>query len=169
MSADPRVSLVRPLAERVARGAGLDVFDVHLRREAIGWVLRVVLDRPLRRDATGAIVVEGVDEGIGVDECQAVSQDLSALLDVEEVVDVPYTLEVSSPGLDRALRGEDDYRRFVGRVAKIVVKAPIDGQSHFEGRLSGVTDGEVIMQVGRAKVARIPLASISRAKLAVEF
>jgi ribosome maturation factor RimP len=101
-----------------------------------------------------------------------VSHDLSALLDVEEarlgLPDVKYTLEVSSPGLDRPLRGEADYRRFEGRLAKIVSTEPIEGQSSFAGRLAGVEDGAVLLQEGR-RTHRVPLALVKRARLDVEF
>ena len=160
------ITRLRSAAERVARTHGLDVFDVQLRREPIGMVLRVVIDRPdLGR-------VEGLDEGVGIEDCQRVSQDLSALLDVEDDltagVDRKYTLEVSSPGLDRPLRGEADYRRFTGRLAKIVTKAPIDGQSHFAGRLAGL-DGSVVLVAEGKRTHRVPLDAISRARLDVEF
>jgi len=85
------------------------------------------------------------------------------------VLDHAYTLEVSSPGLDRPLRGADDFRRFSGRLAKIVVPAGIDGQTHFEGRITGVEDEAVILEVGRRKQRRIPLETVSRARLEVEF
>jgi ribosome maturation factor RimP len=79
-----------------------------------------------------------------------------------------YTLEVSSPGLDRPLRGEADYRRFAGRLAKIVTREPVDGQSHFEGRLAGVEGVEVLVAQGK-RMHRVPLDVISRARLEVEF
>jgi ribosome maturation factor RimP len=155
---------VRAAADRVAASYGLEIFDLQFRREAIGWVLRVVLDRP--GDGSGP------DELVTIEDCQRVSQDLSALLDVEDelghALDRQYTLEVSSPGLDRPLRGEADYRRFTGRLAKIVTDAPVEGQSHFEGRLTGVEGGTVVVTEGR-RVHRIPLAHIRRARLEVEF
>ena len=155
---------VRAAADRVAASYGLEIFDLQFRREAIGWVLRVVLDR--LGDAVGP------GESVTVEDCQHVSQDLGALLDVEDelgrLLDRQYTLEVSSPGLDRPLRGEADYRRFTGRLAKIVTDAPVDGQSHFEGRLTGVEGGTVVVTEGR-RVHRIPLAHIRRARLEVEF
>jgi ribosome maturation factor RimP len=153
----------------VAAGYGLALFDVQLRREPAGWVLRVIIDRPTRTDPLGAVLVEREDESIGIDECRLVSEDLSALLDVDDVVEQQYTLEVSSPGLDRPLRGEEDFRRFAGRLAKIVVTEAVDGQMHFEGRLGGVEAGDVVLAVGRGKEKRIPLSRISRARLAVEF
>ena len=161
---DAELAPVRAAADRVAASCGLEIFDLQFRREAIGWVLRVVLDR------LGNTV--GPGESVTVEDCQRVSQDLSALLDVEDelgrVLDRQYTLEVSSPGLDRPLRGEADYRRFTGRLAKIVTDAPVEGQSHFEGRLTGVEGGTVVVTEGR-RVHRIPLTHIRRARLEVEF
>jgi len=149
---------------------GLEVFDLQLRREAIGWVLRVTIDRPAPRDERGDVTVEDLARAIGIEDCQQVSHDLSAVLDVEEAIDRQYTLEVSSPGVDRPLRGPDDYRRFAGRVAKIVVREALDGQMHFEGRLAGLEAGDVVLEVGRrGKTVHIPLGRIARAKLDVEF
>ena len=157
------------MAERVAGSVGLDVFDVQLRRESGGWVLRVVIDRPLRRAADGSVEVEQPEQAIGIDECQQVSTDLSAILDVEDVLDRAYTLEVSSPGLDRPLRDADDYRRFLGRLAKLVVPAGVDGQTHFEGRIVAVDGDAVVLEVGRGKEKRIPLGAVTKARLEVEF
>jgi ribosome maturation factor RimP len=131
-------------------------------------VLRVVIDRPDRG------VPERIEDAVGIDECQRVSQDLSALLDVEDedigegALAREYTLEVSSPGLDRPLRHEADYRRFAGRLAKLVTTEPLDGQSAFAGRLAGIQDGAVVLEEGR-RTHRVPLAQIKRAQLAVEF
>jgi len=162
------IERLRDAAQRVAASFGLEVFDLQMRRESIGWVLRVVLDRPAPSgEATGA-----VEEPVGIEDCQRVSQDLSVLLDVEpdllEGFDQEFTLEVSSPGLDRPLRGEPDYRRFVGRLAKIVTREAVDGQSHFFGRLAGVDEGVVLVTEGR-RTHRVPLSLISRARLEVEF
>jgi ribosome maturation factor RimP len=160
---------VREAAERVARSYGLDVFDVQLRREAVGLVLRVIIDRP---DPGRPVPPE--EDSVGIADCQRVSQDLSALLDVEEdelgadALGQAYTLEVSSPGLDRPLRHEADYRRFNGRMAKLVTTAPVNGQSAFAGRLAGIDDGVVLLEEGR-KVHRVPLTQIKRARLDVEF
>ena len=161
------ITRLRHAAERVAQGYGLEVFDVQLRREPIGMVLRVVIDRP----DPGR--VEAPDESVGIADCQRVSQDLSALLDVEDEFGEPglgdtYTLEVSSPGLDRPLRHEADYRRFAGRLAKIVTTAPIDRQSAFAGRIVGVDNGVVVLEEGK-RTHRVPLERIKRANLDVEF
>ena len=130
-------------------------------------VLRVVIDRP----DPGR--VETPEESVGIAECQRVSQDLSAVLDVEDEFGEPglgeaYTLEVSSPGLDRPLRHEADYRRFAGRLAKIVTTEPIERQSAFAGRIARVDNGAVVLEEGR-KTHRVPLDRIKRAHLDVEF
>jgi ribosome maturation factor RimP len=161
---------LKALAERVARGYGLEIFDVQMRRESNGWVVRVILDRPDpgRR--------EPPEETIGIEDCKRVSQDLSAILDVEEdelggALPDGYVLEVSSPGLDRPLRHAADYRRFEGRLAKIVVSEPVNGQMHFEGRIKGIESGGgevVVIEQGR-RTHRIPLDLIRRARLEVEF
>jgi ribosome maturation factor RimP len=175
---------VRAAAERVARSYGLEIFDVQLRRESVGTVLRVIIDRP-DPDPLGAQVREPAAnkaeelrrleaESVGIADCQRVSHDLSALLDVEEddletaALGQGYTLEVSSPGLDRPLRHEADYRRFRGRLAKVVTSEPVSGQSAFAGRIARVEEGVVILEEGR-KVHRVPLARIKRARLEVEF
>jgi ribosome maturation factor RimP len=131
-------------------------------------VLRVIIDRPDRG------VPEKPEDAVGIEECQRVSQDLSALLDVEEdelsgtALGQQYTLEVSSPGLDRPLRHEADYRRFQGRLAKLVTTEPLNGQSAFAGRIARMDDGVVVLEEGR-RTHRVPFAQIKRGNLAVEF
>ena len=154
---------------------GLKLFDLQFRREPYGWVLRIVIDRPWDGSATQVDATPGtppIDEPVGIEDCGRVSHDLSAILDVEpELIgglDRTYTLEVSSPGLDRPLRDEQDYRRFVGRLAKIVTSAPVNGQSAFAGRLAGVEGENVLVAEGR-RTHRIPLTAIKRARLEVEF
>jgi len=163
-----RLERLRGVAARVAESCGLEIFDVQLRRESIGTVLRVIIDRPDRG------VPERPEDAVGIEECQRVSQDLSALLDVEEdelgeaALGKNYTLEVSSPGLDRPLRHEPDYRRFTGRLAKVVTSAPLQGQSAFAGRIAGVESGDLVLEEGR-KTHRVPIAQIKRGQLVVEF
>jgi ribosome maturation factor RimP len=155
------VERVREAASRVATGYGLEIFDVQFRREASGMVLRVQIDRP--GPAARA------EESVSVQDCANVSRDLSAILDVEDVVSAAYTLEVSSPGLDRPLRGADDYRRFAGRRAKLVMRERVDGQGFFKGRLGGVDGGNVVIEADDGRTHRVPLVVITRANLEVEF
>src|SRR5215475_136307 len=154
MSRDADVAeQVRNVATRVAHTYGLDIFDVQFRREAAGMVLRVLIDRP------GPAAT--AEESVSVDDCANVSRDLSAMLDVEDVVPSAYTLEVSSPGLDRPLRHADDYRRFAGRRAKVVTRDKVDGQTFYRGILGGVDDGHVLIDADDRKRHRIPLGMIT--------
>ena len=161
MGAETVVEKVRAIANRVAAGYGLEVFDVQFRREAPGMVLRVQIDRP------GPASKE--EDSVGVADCAQVSRDLSAILDVDDVVPTAYTLEVSSPGLDRPLRGLDDYRRFTGRLAKIVMREKVDGQGFFRGQIAGVEGQDVLIDGDDRRTHRVPLDVITRANLEVEF
>jgi ribosome maturation factor RimP len=155
------VERIRAVAERVTAAHGLDLFDIQLRRESIGWVVRVFIDKP---GPSGT-----PEDSVGVEDCAAVSREMSAILDVEDPLDRTYTLEVSSPGLDRPLRGADDFRRFAGRYAKVVVEPAVDGQKHFAGHIEGVDGDELLFRAEGDKHHRIPLAAVKRAKLDVEF
>lgn len=169
-----RVAQVRSIAERVARDFGLDVFDVQLRRGSAGWLLRIVIDRPAPADGE-----DGGAEGdpVTLDDCQRVSTDVSVVLDVEFDFEHPYTLEVSSPGLDRPLRHPGDCRRFRGRLARFVTLEAVDGQRFLRGRIAGVEPAGggtpeapsrvVVVRAGR-RVHRIPWALVTRARLEVE-
>ena len=162
---DPQTK-VRAIATRVARTFGLEIFNVQLRRESIGWVLRVILDRQeSNSEAAGAGPAR---ESVNLDDCQRVSRDLSAVLDVDFTFDHEYTLEVSSPGLDRPLRHLDDCRRFVGRLTKIVTTEAVDGLHHVAGRIASVEDNQVVVDTGQ-RLHRVPWPVVSRARLEVEF
>ena len=159
LSRDDQRQRVHAMAKRVAGTHGVEVFDVQWRQEPNGWVLRVTLDRPnAGQDA----------DGVSVDDCQKVSQDLSAVLDVENTLDHTYTFEVSSPGLARPLRSPAEYRRFAGRLAQIVVSKAVDGQSFLKGRIRDVTDEVVLLEVG-SRLYRVPFGVITRGRLEVEF
>ena len=165
---------VREAAERVARSEGLEVVDVEWK---IGKqrFLRVYIDR-----VPSAKPVEAAEGGTPPDpfpkishaDCQRVSQQLSVILDVEELVPGPgYILEISSPGMDRALKKAGDFERFTGRLAKITTIEPIAEAKFFEGRLKGFAEGKVRMELKgkQAQVVEIPLEMIRKANLVVEF
>ena len=152
---------IREAAERVARSLGVEVFDVEWK---IGKqrLLRVYIDRlPGPENPEGA--------GISHKDCEQVSEQLSVILDVEELVPGPsYVLEVSSPGLDRKLLKPADYERFAGRLAKIWTNEPVENQKYFEGRLGGFSDGAVKLKVKDREIA-VPFAEIRKANLVVEL
>ena len=164
MRQDALQAEIRLVAERVSASHGLEIFDLGLRREPIGWVLRVVLDRSGAAAAAG----DAAGEEISVVDCERVSRDLSAILDVEVTFPHAYTLEVSSPGLDRPLRHLDDCRRFVGRLAKLVTTRAVDGQHAWTGRIAGVSGEDVVIEAAD-RSRQIPWPLVSRAKLEVEF
>jgi len=145
----------------VARSEGLDVFDVEWK---IGKqrLLRVYIDR-----LPGPANPEGL--GISHKDCEKVSQQLSVILDVEDLVPGPsYLLEVSSPGLDRKLLKPADYERFTGRLARLWLNEAIDNQKYFEGRLAGYSEGVVKLNVREREIA-VPFPVIRKANLVVEI
>ena len=152
---------IRAIAERVARSHGLEIWDIVSRRETTGQIVRVFIDRP--GPAASA------EESVSIEDCEQVSREIGTILDVEDPLPFAYTLEVSSPGLDRPLRGEQDYRRFAGRLAKIVLSEAVDNQTAFEGRLRGVEDRTVLLEGPKGRMHRLPLQLITRARLEVEF
>ena len=144
---------IREAAERVARSEGMEIVDVEWK---IGRdrFLRVYIDKP---------------SGISHRDCETVSHQLSAILDVEELVPgPPYTLEVSSPGLDRKLTKPSEYERFAGRLAKITLAEPVEEKKYYEGRLAGFAGGNVKLQL-KDRVIELPFAAIRKAQLVVEF
>jgi ribosome maturation factor RimP len=145
---------VEMLLQPITRGLGLETVDVQVAGEARRTVLRVLVDRP-----------EG---GITVEECAKVNEALGRQLDLYDFFPHPYTLEVSSPGLDRPLRTDEEYRRFAGRRAEVVTGEPVGGQRRFRGVLLGVVGDDVMVQVDQRQVA-IPKAQIQQARLVVEM
>ena len=152
---------IRAIAARVAASRGLEVWDIQSRRETYGHVVRVFIDRP------GPAATP--EDSVSIEDCEQVNREMSTILDVEDPLPFAYTLEVSSPGLDRPLRNDGDYRRFTGRLAKIVVTEPVDRQKAFEGRLRGVENDEVLLEAPNGRMHRLPMRLISRGRLEVEF
>jgi ribosome maturation factor RimP len=152
---------IREIAVRVATARGLRVDEVTMRRQGRRQIVRIVLDRP------GPAATP--EESVGIADCEAVSRELDVILDVEDLLPEQSVLEVSSPGLDRAIHGEDDFRRFAGRLAKIVLREPVNRQTAFAGRLRGVEAGDVLFESEGGRLLRLPLDLVSRARLEVEF
>ena len=152
---------IRTIAARVAASRGLEIWDIQSRREAVGHVVRVFIDRP------GPAATP--EESVSIEDCAEVNRELSTILDVEDPLPFAYTLEVSSPGLDLPLRDARDYRRFSGRLAKLVVSEAVDNQKAFEGHLRGVEGDDVLLEAPNGRTHRLPLRLITRGRLEVEF
>jgi ribosome maturation factor RimP len=177
---------VRQAAERVARSEGLEIADVEWKVGKQRF-LRVYIDRlpepaadvaAQNRTGGSAEAEEAGQEPrspypkITHGDCERVSQQLSVILDVEDLIPGPgYVLEVSSPGMDRALRKAADFERFRGRLAKVVTTELVENAKFFEGRLAGLAEGRVRMELQgkHAKMVEIPLETIRKANLVVEF
>jgi ribosome maturation factor RimP len=144
---------IREMAERVARSEGLTVVDVELKGGRSNPLLRIYVDKP---------------QGISHADCQLVSEQVSAILDVEDPFPGSYTLEVSSPGLDRKLAKPGEFEHFAGRRARLVLREPLDGEKVLEGRLAGFASGLVKLDLGERGLKELPLANISKAQLLME-
>ena len=147
------------LAEPYVRDAGFDLIEVQFAREQRGAVLRLFIDRP------PGSAKDQKDQGlIGVDDCERVSRDVSAALDVADNISHTYLLEVSSPGLDRPLRRERDFARFVGESARVRLEAGVEGRRNFSGTIRAAKDGRLeIASDGRSY--ELPIDDIVRANL----
>jgi ribosome maturation factor RimP len=150
------------LAEPYVRDAGFDLIEVQFGREQRGQVLRLFIDRPAGQEAGAAPTL------IGVEDCERVSRDVSAALDVADKIPNAYQLEVSSPGLDRPLRRERDFARFVGESAKVRLEVGVEGRRNFSGTIRGAKDGRVeIACDGRSY--ELPIDDIVRANLVPDW
>jgi ribosome maturation factor RimP len=147
------IEKIREMAERVAASEGLVLFDVEVKGGGSNQLLRIYIDKP---------------QGVSHADCQAVSEQMSALLDVEDLFPGKYLLEVSSPGLDRQLVKPSDFEYFAGRRARIVLRDPLENHRVLEGHLAGVQSGRVRLDVGQGEIREFDLARISKARLVVE-
>ena len=145
---------IREMAERVATSEGLHLVDVELKGGNSNALLRVYIDKPA---------------GVSHADCALVSEQLSAMLDVEDMFPGRYVLEVSSPGLDRKLTKPGDFTYFVGRRARLVLKEAIGEQKVLEGRLAGFENGRVRLDLGEHGQQEFDLANIRKAQLVVEL
>ncbi len=141
--------LVRNIAEPFFEAEGIEFVHVEHLSDGGGRVLRVFMDKP---------------GGTTLDDCVYVSRQLGDLLDIEIEDDIPYRLEVSSPGPDRPLGKEEDFHRFRGNMAKIKTERPVDGQKNFTGELLGVQEGNVRMKVD-GQILAFPCKGIIKANL----
>jgi len=162
MSQEPILERIHRLIVPVLQDMAVELVDLEFKREGRDWFLRLFIDK------------EG---GVTLDDCAEVSREVDALLDVEDVVDTAYRLEVSSPGIDRPLKKAEDYERFKGHLVKVKTyeKLDPDGRGHsrktFVGELLGLEEGRVkiLQQDKKGGVVEIPLEGIAKANLEFEF
>jgi ribosome maturation factor RimP len=146
------VDRIRAMIHPIVLNEGMEVVDIEYRRESGGWVLRLLLDK------------EG---GVTVDDCTRISQEVGRSLDIEDLIQTSYTLEVSSPGLNRPLKAEKDFLKYRGRLVKVKTIDPIHNRRQFKGRLLGVSESGVEMEVDGG-ILRIPLSNIAKANLEID-
>ncbi len=149
-----RIGRIREIADRVAVAEGLELVDVEFVGRGRGAVLRIFIDKP---------------GGISVPDCELVSAQVGAILDVEDVIPDRYTLEVSSPGLDRRLVKPADYERFAGKRIKLVLKVPHQGRRRFRGMLRGIRDGRIQLEKENGETIGIEYAEVQKANLVFEW
>ena len=145
---------VETILEPLLDAEGFSLVDVEYKRERGGWVLRVFIDK------------EG---GVTLDDCARVSREFGQLLDVEDIIPTSYQLEVSSPGLDRPLKKEEDFVKYSGRKVRIKTKEQVSGRRNFKGALLGCSEGKVMVKVEGSGVFTIPFSAILKANLEIEL
>ena len=162
------------LVEPYARAAGFDLVELQSGREEGGWVLRIYIDRPWSQDA-GPRLPGSTEQHelfrappISHEDCERVSRDVSAPLDVADLIPHTYRLEVSSPGLERPLRREQDFRRFAGQKVKIRTTDAVEGRRHFSGTLVGARDGAAEVDC-EGQSYRVPIDAVARAHLVPDW
>ncbi|HXG27281.1 MAG TPA: ribosome maturation factor RimP [Nevskiales bacterium] len=143
---------VQALLEPLVEGLGYELVCLELHGSGAHALLRLYIDAP---------------QGIGLDDCERVSREVSAALDVADPISGSYRLEVSSPGLDRPLAKPEHFRRFAGRQAKLQLRAPLNGRRRFAGRLLGLEQDEVVIEVDGSPW-RLPLQQVEKARLVPE-
>lgn len=155
-------SQVEALAVPIGARMGLEIVDVELAGDARRPVLRVLIERP------GPDVAGRDGAGAGIEDCARLNEALSRELDLYVLPIDHYTLEVASPGLDRALRKPAEFVRFAGRTVAVTAVAPVDGQRRFRGRLLGLVDGRVAVGLEDGREVRFGMDEIAQARLVVE-
>jgi ribosome maturation factor RimP len=150
---DATLERIQPIVRGVIEFAGMELVHLEMRHEAGGQVLRLYIDK------------EG---GVTLDDCARVSRQVSAQLDSEDPIPGRYTLEVSSPGLDRPLTSEKDFARFAGRQVKVTTVVPLEGRRNFAGRLVGLADAIVRVVLEDGQEVGIPKDQIAKARLVAD-
>jgi ribosome maturation factor RimP len=149
------VEKITEIAERVGASEGLEIVDVQLLGGGGSRLLRIYIDKP---------------EGVTHADCESISQNVGAILDQEDVIPGgTYTLEVSSPGVERKLSKPREFERFSGHKIKIVLRQPLEGQKHWAGMLKSYAEGTITLEPSPGKSIQIPLEQVEKANLKFEW
>lgn len=166
MSRNPQQTRLISIVEPVCQASGYDLVDLRFLLDQGGWVLRVAIDRPLDENTDPAQVSE---DRVDLSACANLSRELSAVLDVEDPIPQAYSLEVSSPGIDRPLRTPHHFRHFTGSEAKISLAVPVPSSTgerkNFKGILKGISDDHKVAIEVDGEVFHLPIDDIDVAKL----
>src|ERR1700684_448390 len=158
------IAKIVEIAERVADPEGIEIVDVQLLGAGRGRLLRIFIDRP-----SGGASVDR-PHGVSHADCEFISHQVGTILDIEDVIPGDsYTLEVSSPGLERKLSKAKDFERFVGQKAKVVLREPVENQRSWEGRLAGISEGIVALEPAAGRVIHFPLDQVQKANLKFDW
>ncbi len=147
------IDRVGQLAGPLLLSEGIELVEVQFRREARGWVLRLYVDR------------EG---GVTLEDCAQISQEIGRNLDVEDFILTPYILEISSPGLTRSLRTQKDFMKYRDQSVKVTTLHPIENRRHFKGRLRGIEENRIRIEMDGGEVIQISLSDIAKANLEID-
>lgn len=150
------VEKIREIAERVGASEGIEIVEVEVLGGGNQRLVRIFIDQP-----------EGVTHG----DCELISQNVGAILDVEDVVpgDQRYTLEVSSPGVERKLSKPRDFERYLGKKVKLILRDPVDNQRRWEGTLADFRENKVTLDAAPGKTIQFDLSQIEKANLKFEW
>ena len=152
---DTVVAKVTEIAERVGRSEGIEIVDVELAGGGRNRLLRIYIDKP---------------QGVSHADCETISQQVGTILDVEDVVPGgSYTLEVSSPGVERKLTKPRDYERFRGSKVRVALREPVENQRHWEGVLAGFSDGVITLEPSPGKSVSFGLERVQKANLKFDW
>jgi ribosome maturation factor RimP len=157
------VGKIAEIAERVGSSEGIEIVDVELLGSGRGRLLRIYIDRPSR-------MASSEPHGVSHGDCEFISQQVGTILDMEDVIPGDsYTLEVSSPGLERKLSKAKDFERFVGQRAKVVLREPVENQRRWEGTLAGFSEGVIALEPTAGRIIHFPLAQVQKANLKFDW
>jgi ribosome maturation factor RimP len=153
MSAGSIEKRVGEIVERITNDGGLELVHVEVAGPEGKPIIRIFIDKP---------------GGVTHQDCATVSSELGTILEVEDFIRTPYTLEVSSPGLERGLYKQEDYSRFAGKMAKVKTRVPVNGQRNFRGRIEGLDGSEIVFDDKISGIVRFPFDTVVKANLEID-